>query len=49
MSDYGRPLTFGANVDPSADALDIARRVARKADEVGLELVGIQDHPWEAA
>jgi alkanesulfonate monooxygenase SsuD/methylene tetrahydromethanopterin reductase-like flavin-dependent oxidoreductase (luciferase family) len=47
MSDYGRPLAFGANVDPNAAALDVARRVARRSDELGLDLVGIQDHPYQ--
>lgn len=47
MRDYGRPLTFGANVDPNAAALDVARRVARRAEELGLDLVGVQDHPYQ--
>ena len=40
-----RPL-FGVNVDPEARELDRALRIARMADELGLDLVGIQDHPY---
>lgn len=40
-----RPL-FGANVDPSAAAAENARRVAEAADEGGLDLITIQDHPY---
>src|SRR5215204_2900787 len=47
MSDYGRRLEFGASVEPLADPLDWARRVSRTADQVGLDLIGIQDHPYQ--
>ncbi len=40
--------TFGISVVPAtADLADIRRAVVR-ADELGFELVGIQDHPYEA-
>ena len=46
-SRYGRPLEFGISIVPvSADA-DQARALARRADELGLDLVGIQDHPYQ--
>jgi alkanesulfonate monooxygenase SsuD/methylene tetrahydromethanopterin reductase-like flavin-dependent oxidoreductase (luciferase family) len=46
-SRYGRPLEFGISIVPvSADA-DLARALARRADELGLDLVGIQDHPYQ--
>src|ERR671919_140303 len=46
-SRYGRPLEFGISIVPvSADA-DQARALARRADELGLALVGIQDHPYQ--
>jgi alkanesulfonate monooxygenase SsuD/methylene tetrahydromethanopterin reductase-like flavin-dependent oxidoreductase (luciferase family) len=45
--DYGRPLEFGVNVDPSAAGLDQARELARRADAAGLGLIGIQDHPYQ--
>ena len=47
MSDYGRKLEFGASVEPLADPPDWATRIARAADRTGLDLVGIQDHPYQ--
>jgi alkanesulfonate monooxygenase SsuD/methylene tetrahydromethanopterin reductase-like flavin-dependent oxidoreductase (luciferase family) len=43
----GRPISFAANVDPSAASLGDARAIARCADELGLDLIGIQDHPYQ--
>jgi alkanesulfonate monooxygenase SsuD/methylene tetrahydromethanopterin reductase-like flavin-dependent oxidoreductase (luciferase family) len=45
MSDYGRAITFGINIDPSAADLTAAYEAARRADAAGLDLIGIQDHP----
>jgi alkanesulfonate monooxygenase SsuD/methylene tetrahydromethanopterin reductase-like flavin-dependent oxidoreductase (luciferase family) len=42
-----RPIRFAANVDPSAASLADARAVARRADELGFDLIGIQDHPYQ--
>jgi alkanesulfonate monooxygenase SsuD/methylene tetrahydromethanopterin reductase-like flavin-dependent oxidoreductase (luciferase family) len=39
--------TFGISLVPAADDLDRVLRLARIADEGGLELVGIQDHPYQ--
>jgi alkanesulfonate monooxygenase SsuD/methylene tetrahydromethanopterin reductase-like flavin-dependent oxidoreductase (luciferase family) len=47
MADYGRTLEFGASVAPLADPPDWAARVALAADRAGLDLVGIQDHPYQ--
>ena len=47
MPDYGRPPEFGVSVEPLADPPDHAARVARAADRSGLDLVGIQDHPYQ--
>src|SRR3712207_7723812 len=47
MSDYGRELEFGASVEPLADPPDWAARVATATDRAGLDLVGIQDHPYQ--
>lgn len=47
MTDYGRDLEFGVSVEPLADPPDWAARVARAADRAGLDLVGIQDHPYQ--
>jgi alkanesulfonate monooxygenase SsuD/methylene tetrahydromethanopterin reductase-like flavin-dependent oxidoreductase (luciferase family) len=46
VSDYGRNLEFGASVEPLADPPDWAMRIAKAADRTGLDLVGIQDHPY---
>jgi alkanesulfonate monooxygenase SsuD/methylene tetrahydromethanopterin reductase-like flavin-dependent oxidoreductase (luciferase family) len=47
MADYGRSLEFGASVEPLADPPDWAARVVVAADRAGLELFGIQDHPYQ--
>lgn len=47
MGDYGRELEFGVSVEPLAEPPDWARRVAVAADRAGLDLVGIQDHPYQ--
>jgi len=47
VSDYGRDLEFGVSVEPLADSPDWAARVAKAADVAGLDLVGIQDHPYQ--
>jgi alkanesulfonate monooxygenase SsuD/methylene tetrahydromethanopterin reductase-like flavin-dependent oxidoreductase (luciferase family) len=40
------PLEFGVSIVPSLDALETGRAVVAAADEAGLDLVGIQDHPY---
>lgn len=47
MHDYGRPLAFGISVIPEAARIDAIRAEARAADRAGLDLVGIQDHPYQ--
>ncbi len=47
MSDYGRELEFGTSVEPLADPPDWAARIAKAADRAGLDLLGIQDHPYQ--
>ena len=42
------PVRFGLNVDPNTGGLSIAQRITAIADAAGLELVGIQDHPYNA-
>ncbi|MEV1289610.1 LLM class flavin-dependent oxidoreductase [Micromonospora sp. NPDC049679] len=48
MPDHGHPLQFGAFVVP--DAGNPARTVslARTADTLGLDVLGVQDHPYQA-
>ncbi|MFI6478896.1 LLM class flavin-dependent oxidoreductase [Nonomuraea sp. NPDC050663] len=45
MSDYGRDLRFGYFLVPNADDPLIER--ARLAERLGLDLIGIQDHPYQ--
>ncbi|WP_454042693.1 LLM class flavin-dependent oxidoreductase [Cellulosimicrobium sp. Marseille-Q8652] len=47
MTDYGHPLRFGTFVTPLAD--DPAATVARAvlAEDLGLDLVTFQDHPYQ--
>ena len=47
MSDYGRDPSFGLFVEPLADPPDSAAKIVRAADRAGLDLVGIQDHPYQ--
>ena len=41
-----QPVKFGLNVDPNTGGLAIAERITAIADASGLDLVGIQDHPY---
>jgi alkanesulfonate monooxygenase SsuD/methylene tetrahydromethanopterin reductase-like flavin-dependent oxidoreductase (luciferase family) len=47
MTDYGRPIQFGVFPTPDAGKLEEVLALARIADEQGLELIGIQDHPYQ--
>jgi alkanesulfonate monooxygenase SsuD/methylene tetrahydromethanopterin reductase-like flavin-dependent oxidoreductase (luciferase family) len=46
-SRYGRPLEFGLSIVPTSADLELARALARRGDELGLDLIGIQDHPYQ--
>lgn len=48
MADYGRPIEFGAFINPSAADPHMAMRQAGIIDAAGLEFVTIQDHPYNA-
>lgn len=47
MTDRGGDLQFGVSIVPMADSPQSALRVARTAEAAGLDLVGIQDHPYQ--
>jgi hypothetical protein len=47
MGDYGRPLEFGVFPEPVAERLDAVEAMTTQAEPRGLELVGIQDHPYQ--
>src|SRR4051794_11631204 len=40
-------LRFGISIVPATEALDRNRELVRTADEAGLDLVGVQDHPYQ--
>jgi alkanesulfonate monooxygenase SsuD/methylene tetrahydromethanopterin reductase-like flavin-dependent oxidoreductase (luciferase family) len=42
-----RALEFGISITPEAASLEEARRAAARADELGLDLIGVQDHPYQ--
>lgn len=47
MTDYGRPVAFG--IFPTPQAADLAQvwQAVDVADREGLDLVGVQDHPYQ--
>ncbi len=47
MTDYGQPLRFGFFPSPRADNLDNLLRMVEIAEDRGLDLVSIQDHPYQ--
>jgi hypothetical protein len=49
MSDYGHDLVFGSFVTPSAGDPDHTVGLAVLAEQVGLDLVTFQDHPYQPA
>jgi alkanesulfonate monooxygenase SsuD/methylene tetrahydromethanopterin reductase-like flavin-dependent oxidoreductase (luciferase family)/hemerythrin-like domain-containing protein len=48
MTDYGHELQFGTFLTPSADNAAQILELAQLTELVGLELVTIQDHPYQA-
>jgi alkanesulfonate monooxygenase SsuD/methylene tetrahydromethanopterin reductase-like flavin-dependent oxidoreductase (luciferase family)/hemerythrin-like domain-containing protein len=48
MTDYGHSLEFGVFLPPAAERFGDALRLAQVADARGLELVSVQDHPYNA-
>ncbi len=49
MPDYGHELTFGCFLPPVAAAAAEVITLAEDADRLGLDLVTVQDHPYQAA
>jgi alkanesulfonate monooxygenase SsuD/methylene tetrahydromethanopterin reductase-like flavin-dependent oxidoreductase (luciferase family) len=49
MPDYGHGLLFGTFVTPSADHADTVITLAQTADQVGLDVFTLQDHPYQPA
>lgn len=47
MTDYGRPVAFGIFPTPNAADLDQIWQAVDVADREGLDLIGVQDHPYQ--
>ena len=47
MPDYGRPIEFGLSLVPTAADWPNSMAAIQEADRLGLEWVGIQDHPYQ--
>ena len=48
MADYRHELLFGTFVTPSAESPERAVALALLTEQVGLDLVSLQDHPYQA-
>ena len=48
MTDYGQDLQFGIFPSPDAASADLVLELSEAADVAGLDLVTIQDHPYQA-
>ena len=48
MTDYGQDLQFGIFPSPDAAHADLVLELSEAADVAGLDLVTIQDHPYQA-
>jgi len=49
MADYGHELLFGSFLTPAADRPAGVLALARLSEQLGLDLVTVQDHPYQAA
>lgn len=47
MTDYGHDLLFGYFLTPDAGQSELILELARFADGLGLDLLGVQDHPYQ--
>ena len=45
--DYGHPVRFGVFITPVAQP-EHSLAVAVLADELGFDLIGLQDHPYQS-
>jgi alkanesulfonate monooxygenase SsuD/methylene tetrahydromethanopterin reductase-like flavin-dependent oxidoreductase (luciferase family) len=46
-SRYGRPIELGLSLVPNRADLDLLRELAQTADTHDLDVIGIQDHPYQ--
>ncbi len=47
MADYGHDIQFGFFLDPATGTPDRTMEIARILDDLGYDLIGIQDHPYQ--
>src|SRR5690349_11831375 len=47
MADYGHELLFGSFLTPAAERADEILTLARISDRAELDLVSVQDHPYQ--
>jgi alkanesulfonate monooxygenase SsuD/methylene tetrahydromethanopterin reductase-like flavin-dependent oxidoreductase (luciferase family) len=47
LADYGHDLQFGFFLDPTTGNPERTVEIARILDELGYDLIGIQDHPYQ--
>ena len=47
MADYGHDLQFGLFLDPSTGNPALTLEIARILDELGYDLIGVQDHHYQ--
>jgi alkanesulfonate monooxygenase SsuD/methylene tetrahydromethanopterin reductase-like flavin-dependent oxidoreductase (luciferase family) len=47
MTDYGHPLLFGSFLTPTAAVPENVVGLAQRSERVGLDLVTVQDHPYQ--
>ena len=45
--DYGHPIEFGLFITPTAERTTQVLELAELAEALGLDLVAIQDHPYQ--
>lgn len=48
MADYGHDLQFGFFLDPTTGTPERTLEIAQILDDLGFDLIGIQDHPYQA-
>jgi alkanesulfonate monooxygenase SsuD/methylene tetrahydromethanopterin reductase-like flavin-dependent oxidoreductase (luciferase family) len=48
MADYGHDLQFGFFLDPTTGMPERTLEIAQILDDLGFDLIGIQDHPYQA-
>ena len=47
MPDFGHEIRFGAFLTPSAEGHTEVVRLATVAEQLGIDMIGIQDHPYQ--